>query len=184
MRMHPASSRPTPSRRHPFPHHLLALACLASLAPNLSWAQAEAGADTPTLPTVVVTGARSERALEDVPAVVDLIQGEDLDPAQVQDIRDLVRGLPNTSVKRAPTRFGGVVGSTGRDGNAGFNIRGLEGNRVLLTVDDIRVPREMVSGVFGSASFGRDYFDLGLISRVEILRGANSALYGSDGLAG
>ena len=88
------------------------------------------------------------------------------------------------SVKRAPVRFGGVNGNVGRDGNAGFNIRGLEGNRVLLTIDGIRVPRELTSGVFGPAAFGRDYYDIGLISRVEILRGANSALYGSDGLAG
>ena len=95
-----------------------------------------------------------------------------------------MREVPNMSVRRAPQRFGGVTGSTGRDGNAGFNLRGLEGNRVLLTVDGIRVPRELSSGVFGSASFGRDYYDLGLISRVEIVRGANSALYGSDGLAG
>lgn len=137
-----------------------------------------------SLKEVVVSGARSERALDEVPAVVDVIQGAALDAAQVQDIRDLVRELPNVSVKRAPQRFGAVVGGTGRDGNAGFNIRGLEGNRVLLTVDGIRVPRELASGVFGSASFGRDYYDLGLISRVEILRGANSALYGSDGLAG
>lgn len=133
---------------------------------------------------IVVSGSRSERAIEDVPASIDVITGDDLDPARVQDIRDLVREVPNMSVRRAPQRFGGVTGSTGRDGNAGFNLRGLEGNRVLLTVDGIRVPRELSSGVFGSASFGRDYYDLGLISRVEIVRGANSALYGSDGLAG
>lgn len=153
-------------------------------------AQSDRPAPAPTLVAeaqlreVIVSGARSERALDEVPAAVDLIQGEDLDAAEVHDIRDLVRDLPNVSVKRAPTRFGGVTGNVGRDGNAGFNIRGLEGNRVLLTVDGIRVPRELVNGVFGSAAFGRDYYDLGLVSRVEILRGANSALYGSDGLAG
>ncbi|MFY7907306.1 MAG: TonB-dependent receptor plug domain-containing protein, partial [Burkholderiaceae bacterium] len=137
-----------------------------------------------SLKEVVVSGSRSERVLADVPASVDVLSGEDLNPTLVQDIRDMVRDLPNVSVKRAPQRFGGVNTSTGRDGNAGFNIRGLEGNRVLLTVDGIRMPREMVSGTLGSAAFGRDYFDLGLISRVEILRGGNSALYGSDGLAG
>jgi hemoglobin/transferrin/lactoferrin receptor protein len=141
-----------------------------------------------TLREVVVSGSRSERAIEDVPASIDVITGDDLDPAQVQDIRDLVRDVPNVSVRRAPQRFSAVtgpqVGSNGREGNAGFNVRGLEGNRVLLTVDGIRVPRELTSGVFGSASFGRDYYDLGLISRVELVRGASSALYGSDGLAG
>ena len=153
-------------------------ACLALVGLPL---QAHAAA---TLGEVVVSGARSERALKDVPASVDVLADGDLDPAQVQDIRDLIRETPNVSVKRAPQRFGGVNGSTGRDGNAGFNIRGLEGNRVLLTVDGVRMPREMSSGTFGSAVFGRDYFDLGLVSRVEILRGGSSALYGSDGLAG
>ena len=145
---------------------------------------AKAEITAPVLREVIISGARSERALEDVPAVVDVLAGDDLDAARVQEIRDLVRDLPNVSVKRAPVRFGGVTGNVGRDGNAGFNIRGLEGNRVLLTVDGIRVPRELVNGVLGSAAFGRDYYDLGLVSRVEILRGANSALYGSDGLAG
>ncbi|MEN9844533.1 MAG: hypothetical protein RLZZ612_2362 [Pseudomonadota bacterium] len=136
------------------------------------------------LKTVVISGSRSERALADVPASVDVLSGDDLDAAQVQDIRDLVRHTPNLSVKRAPQRFGGVNTATGRDGNAGFNIRGLEGNRVLLTVDGIRQPREMSSGTLGPVAFGRDYVDLGLVSRVEILRGSHSALYGSDGLAG
>ncbi|WP_284309147.1 TonB-dependent hemoglobin/transferrin/lactoferrin family receptor [Hydrogenophaga electricum] len=160
----------------------LCLACAAALSvPGAAWAQAA----PVTLKEVVVSGSRSERALDEVPASVDVLTGEDLDGAQVQDIRDLARELPNVSVKRAAQRFSGVSpGGTGRDGNAGFNVRGLEGNRVLLTVDGIRVPRELTSGVFGSASFGRDYYDLGLISRVEILRGASSALYGSDGLAG
>lgn len=157
----------------------LFLACAAALY-TPAWAQPTSG----TLREVVISGARSERALDDVPAAIDVLTEEDLDPARVQNIRDLVQELPNVSVKRAPVRFGGVSGNVGRDGNAGFNIRGLEGNRVLLTIDGIRVPRELNSGVFGPAAFGRDYYDLGLISRVEILRGANSALYGSDGLAG
>lgn len=169
--------------------HTAVAAALLCLTAASAYAQTPAASTTvaqgpSSLQEVVISGARSERALADVPASVDVLTQEDLDPAQVQDIRDLTRDLPNLSVKRAPVRFGGVTGSVGRDGNAGFNIRGLEGNRVLLTVDGIRVPRELNSGVFGPAAFGRDYFDLGLISRVEILRGASSALYGSDGLAG
>ena len=158
----------------------LFLACTAFMAGP---ALAQAGSAS-ALREVVVSGARSERTLDEVPAAIDVLTGEDLDPARVQNIRDLVQELPNVSVKRAPVRFGAVTGNVGRDGNAGFNIRGLEGNRVLLTIDGIRVPRELSSGVFGPAAFGRDYYDIGLISRVEILRGANSALYGSDGLAG
>ena len=136
------------------------------------------------LKEVVISGSRSERALEDVPATMDVLSGDALNPASVQDIRDLVRELPNVSVSRQPTRFSATGTPVGREGNAGFNIRGLEGNRVLLLVDGIRVPQGLTNGVLGGAAFGRDYYDLGLISRVEIVRGANSALYGSDGLAG
>lgn len=158
-----------------------AVAWAAAWVAATAWAQS---ADEP-LPAVVVTGARSERAPNEVPATIDVLGGEALNPAEVQDIRDLVRDLPNVSVRRAAVRFSAVSpGGTGREGNAGFNIRGLEGNRVLLLVDGVRMPRELVSGVFGSAAFGRDYYDMGLIDRVEIQRGAASALYGSDGLAG
>jgi hemoglobin/transferrin/lactoferrin receptor protein len=167
--------------------HPVALAC-ALLATAPVHAQTVPGSATQvaagSLKPVVVSGSRSERELEDVPARIDVIEGEALDPTRAQDIRELVRELPNVEVKRAPQRFGAVSGSTGRDGNAGFNIRGLDGNRVLLTVDGIRMPRELNNQVFGAAAFGRDYYDLGLISRVEILRGAASALHGSDGLAG
>lgn len=169
----------------------VALACALLAAP--AWAQQAAPvlSDSPplaqvsgALKPVVISGSRSERELEDVPARVDVIEGEALDPTRAQDIRELVRELPNVEVRRAPQRFGAVQGPTGRDGNAGFNIRGLQGNRVLLTVDGVRMPRELSNGVLGAAAFGRDYYDLGLISRVEILRGSASALYGSDGLAG
>ena len=194
----PAPARPTPQAASHSPVALAAaLACTisATLATADAWAQApapvppETEAATQTLAAaslrpVVISGSRSERHLEEVAARVDVIEGEALDPTRAQDIRELVRELPNVEVKRAPQRFGAVMGSTGRDGNAGFNIRGLQGNRVLLSVDGIRMPRELSNGVLGAASFGRDYYDLGLISRVEILRGAASALYGSDGLAG
>lgn len=163
--------------------HPVALAC-ALLAAAPAHAQTTSTASAGSLKPVVISGSRSERELDDVPARIDVIEGEALDPTRAQDIRELVRELPNVEVKRAPQRFGAVTGSTGRDGNAGFNIRGLDGNRVLLTVDGIRMPRELNNQVFGAAAFGRDYYDLGLISRVEILRGAASALYGSDGLAG
>lgn len=134
-----------------------------------------------SLNEVVVSGSRTEQARDDLPISVEVVDREDIESRQINDIRDAVRDLPNVSVRRSPARFGLAQGSTGRDGNAGFNIRGLDGNRVLLLVDGIRTPR---SYVFGANAFGRDYFDIGLIERIEIIKGPASALYGSDGLAG
>lgn len=133
------------------------------------------------LKEVIVSGSRSEQVGDDLPASIDIIDSEDLEKGMVRDTRDLARDLPNVSVKRAPSRMTLAGANTGADGNAGFNIRGRDGNHVLTLVDGIRVPR---SYIYAANAFGRDYFDIGLIDRVEIIRGPASALYGSDGMAG
>jgi hemoglobin/transferrin/lactoferrin receptor protein len=158
---------------------------LASAVAGVSPALAQDG-DPLILPrarnAITVTATRSPKLLSDVPATVTVIDEIQLADELVSDIKDLVRFEPGISVRRSPTRFGAALGVTGRDGNAGFNIRGLEGNRVLIQVDGVRVPDEFS---FGAQASGRgDYVDLGLLKSVEILRGPASALYGSDGLAG
>lgn len=145
-------------------------------------AHAQTVALNTALKEVVVSGSRHEQLSDDLPMSIDVINAKDIEEGQMLDIRDVAKTLPNVSVKRAPARFGLVGGSSdGRDGNAGFNIRGLDGNRVLLLVDGIRAPR---SYVFGSNAFGRDSFSIDLLKRIEIIRGPSSVLYGSDGLAG
>lgn len=132
---------------------------------------------------VVISGARYEQFVEDLPLSMDIIGWQEMENGHVADIHDLVRNLPNISVKRAPARFTvtGVGNATGRDDNAGFNIRGQDGNRVLMLVDGVRLPRSYING---SNAFGRDSLSLDLIRQVEIVRGPASVLYGSDGLAG
>lgn len=148
-------------------------------------AQAQVGAQrvaVNTLKEVVVSGSRNEQLSDDLPLSLDVIHAADMEEGQMHDIRDAARYLPNVSVRRAPARFGLIGGgSDGRGGNEGFNIRGLDGNRVLLLVDGIRAPR---SYVFSSYAFGRDSFSMDLLKRIEIIRGPASVLYGSDGLAG
>jgi hemoglobin/transferrin/lactoferrin receptor protein len=131
---------------------------------------------------VTVTATRSEKAVEDAPVTVSVISSTEIEDRLVKDIKDLIRFEPGVSVHSAPARFTAAGASTGRDGNAGFNIRGLEGNRVLLVVDGVRVPDGFA---FGAQSAGRgDYVDLDILKSVEIVRGPSSAMYGSDGLAG
>ncbi|MES2944452.1 MAG: TonB-dependent receptor plug domain-containing protein [Pseudomonadota bacterium] len=134
-----------------------------------------------TLKAVVISGSRTEQAAEDLPMTMDVINAKDIEEGQIHDIRDVVKDIPNVSVRRAPARFGLAQGDTGREGNAGFNIRGLDGNRVLMMVDGIRLPR---SYSFGVNSFGRDSLSIDLVKRIEIVKGPSSVLYGSDGIAG
>jgi len=134
------------------------------------------------LDKVTVTATRSEKSLQDAPVTASVISSEEIEDGLVKDIKDLVRFEPGVSVRSSPARFTAAGASTGRDGNAGFNIRGLEGNRVLILVDGVRVPDGYA---FGAQNMGRgDYVDLDLLKSVEIVRGPASALYGSDGLAG
>ena len=131
---------------------------------------------------VIVSGSRSARASEDVSATVSVITDEDIENKRIENIKDLVRDEPAVTVKRQPSRFTAAGSGVGRDNNSGFNIRGIDGNRVLIQLDGVRIPSAFN---FGASNFGRgDYLDLSAVSRVEILRGPASALYGSDGLAG
>lgn len=149
---------------------------LAGAAQAQEWVQVADAGD------ITVTATRSAKDTFEVPAVVSVITAEDIEENLVTDIKDLVRFEPGISVPTSPSRFSAAFSSAGRDGNSGFNIRGLGGNRVLFQVDGVRVPEGFS---FGPASFGRgDYVDLDLLQSVEIMRGPGSALYGSDGLAG
>ena len=149
----------------------------------MGWAGAACADEAaPTVDPLTVIATRSEKLVSEVPATVSVITSQEIDENLVTDIKDLVRYEPGVSVRSSPARFGAALGTTGRDGNSGFNIRGLEGNRVLIQTDGIRTPD---SYVFGAQSVGRgDYGDLDLLKSVEILRGPASALYGSDGVAG
>lgn len=134
------------------------------------------------LDEVTVTATRLETRIGDVPVTVSRYSSERIDTLLAQDIKDLVRFEPGVSVRSSPARFTAAASSTGRDGNSGFNVRGLEGNRVLIQVDGVRTPDAYS---FGAQSVGRgDYVDLDILKSVEIVRGPASALYGSDGLAG
>ncbi len=147
------------------------------LVPGIVVAQADADApvdpsDLALLDSIVVVASRAAEPLSQVAASVAQIEREDLDRYLVHDLEGLTRYVPGIGVTRDAHRFG----------NGGFSIRGLEGNRVRILVDDIPLADAYSIGQFASA--GRDLVDLEAVERIEILRGPASTLYGSDALAG
>lgn len=137
---------------------------------------ADAGAppEGTRLPEVSILGARVEKSTDEIPATIDVIDAQRMERMLARSIRDLVRYEPNISVSGDPNRFGAT----------GFNIRGLTDNRVLILVDGIPVPDyfDFGPGPFNVSS--RNLVDIDSVSRVEILRGPASSLYGSDALGG
>jgi hemoglobin/transferrin/lactoferrin receptor protein len=118
---------------------------------------------------ITVVGTRTRRALKDSPSTVSVQDRQDLDRNFVRDLDDAVRYEPGVSVDNRPARAG----------NGSVNIRGIEGNRVLMLVDGIRLPDSL-----GMTNTNRNLVDFDCLKRVEILRGSASSLYGSDALGG
>ena len=121
---------------------------------------------------ITVVGTRTERALSDVAATITVKTSDDIERELARNIADLVRFEPGISVAGTGDRFG----------LGGFNIRGIDGNRVLTIVDGVRVSDEFSFGPFLSAR--RDFVDVDSIYQAEIARGPISSLYGSDALGG
>lgn len=165
-------------------HIALALSMAWGMTPGFASAQQvpdTEGAVT-RLDEVTVSSTRSERRVDKVPNTVTVIPAVQIEQNGARDIKDVFRDELDVTVRAAPTRFTAAGAATGRAGNEGINIRGLEGNQVLMMVDGIRVPN---SFSFGSFATGRgDFLDIDGIKTVEVLRGPASTQFGSDGLAG
>eukprot|EP01034_Spumella_vulgaris_P008590 gene8590-10935_t len=115
----------------------LALLAAAALAPT---AFAQFAPDPAiALDEITVTATRIAQPVSDVPASVSVIRLNDLlNP--VASLADLARTEPGVS---APAAFG-ATGNAPRNfpTTRSFNIRGLDGNRVLIQVDGVRQPEQ------------------------------------------
>ncbi|MCC9598413.1 MULTISPECIES: TonB-dependent hemoglobin/transferrin/lactoferrin family receptor [unclassified Rubrivivax] len=163
------------------PLSLAAAALAASLAQAQTAPRGELLAQAP-LPKVVVSATRVEANEDEVAATASAVTAEEIDRRGANDIQDLLKQEAGVAVRSLPNRSSAAFYNTGRGGNEGINIRGLEGNQVMLQVDGVRLPMLYSNGPFFA---GRgDYIDVEAFKRVELLRGPSSASYGSDGLAG
>ena len=124
------------------------------------------------LEQVTVSATRQLQSVDSVPSTVTVYDRTELDRQNVNTIRDLVRYEPGVS----------VGGAGQRAGTSGYNIRGIDGDRILTQVDGVEVPDNYFSGPY--ANTHRNYVDPEIVKRVEILRGPASALYGSSAIGG
>jgi len=138
---------------------------------------------------VTVVASRIGRPWIQSSGSVTSIRPQELTSGGVQDLGGIGKYDPLIS---APFDYGSsdTLYGYGGSGYSGFNIRGVEGNRVSMELDGIRQPPQYVSTSFdmgtagGSGGMGRDYFDPSMFSLIEILKGGGSALYGSDAMGG
>lgn len=143
----------------------LALACL--LAPARSQ---EAGSDGVfELESYSVVASRLEIPIQQVGSSVDVLDSYELQSGQDTFLVDALRGVPGI-VMRNNGGPGGVFGITSR---------GLSENRPTVLVNGIEVSNPSNGQIMNLGSLFT-----GTASRVEVLRGPQSSLYGADALAG
>jgi len=124
------------------------------------------------LQQMTVSATRSAQDVSQVPSTVSVQTREQLDRQNVSNIQELVRYEPGVS-----------VGGTGqRSGLNGYNIRGIDGERVLTQIDGVSIPDSFFYGPYAQTQ--RNYVDPEIVKRVEILRGPASVLYGSNAIGG
>ena len=123
--------------------------------------------DSVELEPVVVTATHSPKALKDAPVVTRLITLHDIKIADATNIQDLLtQEIPGLE-------FGFAMSQ-----ETSLNMSGFGGNAVLFLVDGERMAGETMDNV--------DYNRLNLdnVGRIEIVKGASSALYGSNAVGG
>ena len=147
--------------------HVSAFAFLFFNIPVISYAQT-ASAQTPPIihETVVVTATGREMPESKVGASITVLNRDEIEQRHALSTIDLLRAIPGVVAVRA----GGVGNLTG------VFVRGGEStyNKVLLDGMPLNEP----GGAFNFASLSPEN-----IERIEVLRGAHSALFGSDAMA-
>ncbi|MEJ2602695.1 MAG: TonB-dependent receptor [Gammaproteobacteria bacterium] len=130
-----------------------------------------AQSDGDAIDTIVVTGTRVTDTLADIPNTTTVIGLDEIEVQNHANVLDYLRNAPGLQV----TQPGG------RGGIASVFIRGGEPNFTMVLIDGVRVndPNNTRGGSFDFSTLNVDD-----IERIEIVRGPQSAIYGSDALSG
>ncbi len=117
---------------------------------------------------IVVTGARTPLSVTQIGSASTIITRDEIERRAARHVSDLLRSVPGFSVSRA-----GVVGSQTQ-----VRVRGAEANHVLVLIDGVRA-NDPATG----DEFRWEYLSTSNIERIEIIRGPQSSLWGSDAVA-
>ena len=142
---------------------------LSALVLGVLAAGGAAAAPAPGMEDVLVTGTFSPRPT--LTASVSVLDARQIAALNKTTVADLLKALPGLLVEE----------QGGPGGLSAVSVRGGEANFTLVLVDGVEVndPTNSRGGSFDLANL-----DPNTIERIEVVRGAQSAIYGSDAVAG
>lgn len=124
----------------------------------------------PAREIIVTAATRTEQSLDKVGQTVSVIDLAEIERRQTQNVADILRTIPGVTIARNGT-IGGV---------ASVFIRGAESDQTVALIDGVKLNDP--SSVGGGFNFGN--LMTGNIERIEVLRGSQSVLWGSQAIAG
>ncbi|RYG35084.1 MAG: TonB-dependent receptor [Burkholderiales bacterium] len=146
----------------------IALATCLTLSPSALAQSGLAGPDETDRDTVVITGSATPVEYEKLGQTLTVISEELIEDQGYTYIADVLRQVPGVAVSQS-----GSAGSLTQ-----VRTRGSEGNHTLALLDGIDISSPDTGETDFSTILSGD------ISRIEVLRGPQSGLYGSNALAG
>ena len=153
------------------------IVCFAGLTWTAwGWAAGPAvpGVETPLeelLNTEVSSVLKHTSGLADAPAAITVLRREDIERLGATTLPDILRTVPGLSVAQ-------IDGNKWAIGARGFN--GFFGSKLLVLIDGRSIYNSTFSGVFWDAHD----IPLDNIARIEVIRGPQAALWGSNAVNG
>ena len=144
--------------------------CILSLLTShfLLFTSSSAEEKATTLEEIVITATRIEEAIEDTTSDVIVIKEKDIKNMNVQFITDVLRRIPELS----------LVQNGGAGKLATVFLRGGNSRQTLVMIDGVKV-KSTTTGSFDFSGINVDD-----IERIEIVKGPQSTIYGSEAMAG
>ncbi|MDR9826645.1 TonB-dependent receptor [Vibrio sp. FNV 38] len=117
--------------------------------------------------TMVVTANRFEQSQSSTLAPISVVTRDEIETYQANSITEVLRRLPGVEIAQ----------NGGRGQNASIFLRGTNSDHVLVLIDGVRI-----SSSAGGVAI--NHIPVGLVERLEVMRGPGAAIYGSDAIGG
>ncbi len=130
-------------------------------------AQAQEGQPAKDLKPVVVTGTRTERAIDEAPVPTEVVTREEIERTHARTLKQALENVPGLQMRE-------VMGKSGYE----LSLQGLSADQVLVLIDGLPITASTGSTVDLSQYLLAD------VERIEVVKGASSAQYGSSAMGG